>query len=168
MENEKFTHLNVEIFGLDCLRIEPHNKSIFLAVERNYRWKFNNFNCCNIWFIYICVWRSLPLPVWILQIFALFIRPQKDHKYRYFWNIYHHSLGYTIIVLGIINIFRGFDILSPEKKWKATYIIVIAALGVIALLLEVITWIVVLKRKSSTKPYDGYNNGQSRQQPLNM
>lgn len=97
-----------------------------------------------------------------LQIFALFIRPKKDHKYRYIWNIYHHSIGYTIIILGLINIFRGFDILSPEKKWKTAYIIVIAVLAAIALMLEVITWIVVLKRKSnkSTKPYDGYNNGQ--------
>ncbi|CAL0302809.1 unnamed protein product [Lupinus luteus] len=95
-----------------------------------------------------------------LQIFALFLRPKKDHKYRYFWNIYHHSIGYTIIILGLINIFKGFDILNPEKKWKTTYIGVIAALGVIAVLLEVITWIVVLKRKAnkSTKTVDGYNN----------
>ncbi|XP_027335733.1 cytochrome b561 and DOMON domain-containing protein At3g25290-like [Abrus precatorius] len=105
-----------------------------------------------------------------LQIFALFIRPKKDHKYRYLWNIYHHSVGYSIIILGIINIFRGFDILHPDKKWKSTYIAVIIALAAVALFLEVVTWIVVLKRKSnkSTKPYDGYNSGQNRQQPLNM
>lgn len=48
--------------------------------------------------------------------------------------------------------------------------IVIIAMGGISLLLEAITWIVVLKRKSrkSTKPYDGYNNAQSNQQPLAM
>ncbi|KAK7256147.1 hypothetical protein RIF29_29582 [Crotalaria pallida] len=106
-----------------------------------------------------------------IQIFALFLRPQKDHKYRYFWNIYHHSIGYTIIILSLINIFKGFDILSPEKKWKTTYIGVIGALAVIAVLLEVITWIVVLKRKSdksTTKTYDGYDDSQNRQQPLNM
>ncbi|MED6173556.1 hypothetical protein PIB30_060615 [Stylosanthes scabra] len=103
-----------------------------------------------------------------IQMFALFIRPKKDHKYRYFWNIYHHSFGYTIIILGIINIFRGFQILNPLTKWKSTYIVVIAVLGAVALLLEAITWIVVWKRKSSTKSYDGYNSGQSRQQPLNM
>ncbi|XP_054784311.1 cytochrome b561 and DOMON domain-containing protein At3g25290-like [Prosopis cineraria] len=103
-----------------------------------------------------------------IQIFALFVRPQKDHKYRYYWNIYHHSIGYSVIILGIINIFRGFDILRPEQKWKTTYVIVIAALGGIALFLEVITWIIVLRRKSnkSTKPYDAYNNGQNRQQPF--
>lgn len=120
-------------------------------------------NWWNSWFFYLS-----DEAFSYSQIFALFIRPKKEHKYRHYWNIYHHSIGYTVIILGIINIFRGFDILSPEKKWKSAYIIVIAVLGGIALLLEVITWIVVLRRKSSksTKPFDGYNNGQSRQQPL--
>ncbi|GMI69195.1 hypothetical protein like AT3G25290 [Hibiscus trionum] len=83
-----------------------------------------------------------------VQIFALFIRPKKDHKYRFYWNIYHHSFGYAILVLGVINVFKGLDILSPEHKWKTAYTIVIIALGGIALLLEAITWVIVLKRKS--------------------
>jgi hypothetical protein len=101
-----------------------------------------------------------------VQVFALFLRPKKDHKYRFYWNIYHHSIGYAILVLGILNVFKGLDILLPEKKWRSAYIIVISVLGGIALLLEAITWVVVLRRKSSksTKPYDGHNNG--RDQPL--
>ncbi|KAE8701376.1 Cytochrome b561 and DOMON domain-containing protein [Hibiscus syriacus] len=96
-----------------------------------------------------------------VQIFALFIRPKKDHKYRFYWNIYHHSFGYTIVILGIVNVFKGLNILSPQHKWRTAYTVVIVALGGISLLLEVITWIVVLKRKSkkSTKPYDGFSNG---------
>jgi glucan phosphoethanolaminetransferase (alkaline phosphatase superfamily) len=106
-----------------------------------------------------------------LQIFALFLRPNKDHKYRFYWNIYHYSFGYAIIILAIVNIFRGFDILNPEEKWKLAYIILIIALAVIALLLEAITWSVVLKRnrKNSNKTYDGYNNnGQNMQQPIHI
>ncbi|KAJ0589010.1 putative cytochrome b561 and DOMON domain-containing protein [Helianthus annuus] len=97
-----------------------------------------------------------------VQVFALFLRPNKDHKFRFYWNIYHHGIGYAILVLGVINVFKGLDILSPESKWRTSYIIVISTLGGIALLLEVITWIVVLNRKSSksTKPYD------NKQQPL--
>lgn len=104
-----------------------------------------------------------------LQVFALFLRPMKNHKYRYIWNIYHHSVGYSIVILGIINIFRGFSILQPDEKWKTTYSGVLIALGVVAFFLEVITWIVVLKRKSkkSSKTYDGYNNA-NREQPLNQ
>ncbi|XP_011024578.1 PREDICTED: cytochrome b561 and DOMON domain-containing protein At3g25290 [Populus euphratica] len=98
-----------------------------------------------------------------VQIFALFLRPKKDHKYRFYWNIYHHGVGYAILILGILNVFKGLDILQPGDKWRTTYIIVIAVLGGIAALLELITWIVVLRRKSSksTKPYEGYG-GQSR------
>ncbi|KAF5470260.1 hypothetical protein F2P56_010784 [Juglans regia] len=84
-----------------------------------------------------------------VQLFALFLRPKKDHKYRLYWNIYHHAVGYTILVLGILNIFKGYDILQPAKRWKSAYIIVIIVLGAIAFLLEAITWIVVLKRNSS-------------------
>ncbi|KAL8259358.1 hypothetical protein R6Q59_027311, partial [Mikania micrantha] len=57
----------------------------------------------------------------ILQVILLLVRPKYDHKYRIYWNIYHHSLGYGIILLGIINIFKGFDILKPQKKWKRWY-----------------------------------------------
>ncbi|GMI98623.1 hypothetical protein like AT3G25290 [Hibiscus trionum] len=108
--------------------------------------------------------RNIGIALFVLatvQIFALFIRPKKDHKYRFYWNIYHHSFGYAILVLGIVNVFKGLGILKPEHKWKTSYMIVIIALGGISLLLEAITWGVVLKRKSkkSTKPYDGYSNG---------
>ncbi|CAL9103439.1 unnamed protein product [Musa acuminata var. zebrina] len=97
-----------------------------------------------------------------LQVFALFLRPNKDHKYRFYWNIYHHLVGYTVIILGIINVFQGLDILGVDHKWRAGYIIAICILGGIALFLEVATWIVLLKRKSdgSTRPYgESTSNG---------
>ncbi|WCJ37224.1 Cytochrome b561 and DOMON domain-containing protein At3g25290 [Euphorbia peplus] len=101
-----------------------------------------------------------------LQIFALFLRPRKDHKFRFYWNIYHHAVGYGIVGLGIANVFKGLDILHPDEKWKSAYIIAISILGGVAVLLEIITWIVVLKKsKKATKPYDGYN-GQGREQPF--
>ncbi|KAJ1269260.1 hypothetical protein BS78_07G197300 [Paspalum vaginatum] len=101
-----------------------------------------------------------------LQIFALFLRPKKDHKYRFYWNVYHHSVGYTIIILGIVNIFKGMSILDVEQKWKTGYIIAICILGAIALVLEAITWGVVLKRrKEDSKTYNGASNGHL---PLSM
>ncbi|KAG4137822.1 hypothetical protein ERO13_D07G095500v2 [Gossypium hirsutum] len=115
--------------------------------------------------------RNIGIALFVLatvQIFALFLRPKKDHKYRFYWNIYHHGVGYAVLVLGILNVFKGFDILNPDRKWKLAYMIIIIALGAISFLLEAITWVVVLKRKSgkSNKPYDGYNNGQGGRQTL--
>ncbi|KAI3880296.1 hypothetical protein MKX03_011029 [Papaver bracteatum] len=92
-----------------------------------------------------------------LQIFALFVRPKKDHKLRFYWNIYHHGLGYSVLVLGIINVFKGLDILQPLKKWKTSYIIFLCVLAGIVLVLEVLTWVVVLKRKSDKTSKGGYN-----------
>ncbi|KAF5203377.1 Cytochrome b561 and domon domain-containing protein [Thalictrum thalictroides] len=95
-----------------------------------------------------------------LQILcASFLRPKKDHKYRIYWNFCHHGVGYMIAVLGIFNVFKGLDILDPEKKWRVAYIAILGVLGGVALLLEAITWVIVLKRKynNSTKPSDEDN-----------
>ena len=102
-----------------------------------------------------------------LQVFALLLRPKKDHKFRLYWNIYHHAVGYTVIILSIYNIYEGFDILNLESdKWKRAYTGVIIALGSIAILLEAYTWFFVLKRKTTerktshaTNGVNGYANG---------
>ncbi|KAK9155383.1 hypothetical protein Sjap_002863 [Stephania japonica] len=94
-----------------------------------------------------------------LQVFALLLRPKPDNKYRFYWNIYHHFTGYTVIILSVVNIFKGFDILKPEDdKWKRAYIGVIVALGAVAVFLEAFTWMVVLKRKKEEeKSHNGVN-----------
>ncbi|KAL4379290.1 hypothetical protein GQ457_02G005260 [Hibiscus cannabinus] len=86
-----------------------------------------------------------------LQVFALLLRPNKDHKYRLFWNIYHHAIGYSVIILSIVNIFEGFDILKPADKWKRIYIGILIFLGVLATFLEAFTWFVVIRRKKTSK-----------------
>ncbi|CAK9316197.1 unnamed protein product [Citrullus colocynthis] len=84
-----------------------------------------------------------------LQVFALLLRPNKDHKYRIYWNIYHHSMGYSVIIMSIINVFEGLKILSPENKWRKAYTGVIIFLGAVAFVLELITWFIVIKRRRS-------------------
>lgn len=94
-----------------------------------------------------------------LQVFALLLRPKPDNKYRFYWNIYHHTLGYSVIVLSIINVYKGLDILDPEKKWKNAYTGILIALGVIGVILEAFTWFVVLKRKNEDKRTHAGTNG---------
>ncbi|CAF1857563.1 unnamed protein product [Brassica oleracea var. botrytis] len=83
-----------------------------------------------------------------LQVFALLLRPKPDHKYRFYWNVYHHTVGYATIILSIINIFKGFDILDPEDKWRWAYIGILIFLGACVVILEPLTWFIVLRRKS--------------------
>ncbi|XP_031281267.1 cytochrome b561 and DOMON domain-containing protein At3g59070-like [Pistacia vera] len=86
-----------------------------------------------------------------LQVLALKLRPNKDHKYRLYWNIYHHSVGYAIIILSIVNIFQGISILE-SKIWKWTYIGILTFLGSIAAVLEAITWCIIIRTKKETAP----------------
>ncbi|KAI3948064.1 hypothetical protein MKX01_014663 [Papaver californicum] len=86
-----------------------------------------------------------------LQVFALLLRPSPDHKYRFYWNIYHRMTGYTVIVLSVINVFKGLDILDPENNWKMIYVIIISVLGIIAINLDLYKWIRVMKMKKNVK-----------------
>ncbi|CAK8564453.1 unnamed protein product [Lathyrus sativus] len=98
-----------------------------------------------------------------LQVFALFLRPNKDHKFRLYWNIYHHVIGYATISLSIVNVFKGFEALGDSvgdryKNWKHAYIGIIGALGGIAVFLEAYTWMICLKRKQvENKTSNGVN-----------
>ncbi|KAL4555392.1 hypothetical protein LXL04_038010 [Taraxacum kok-saghyz] len=94
-----------------------------------------------------------------LQVFALLLRPKPDNKYRIYWNVYHHGIGYAVITLSIINVYKGLDILDPEKKWKHAYTGILIGLGVVAVLLEALTWFIVLKRKKEDKRTHAGANG---------
>jgi hypothetical protein len=84
-------------------------------------------------------------------VLAVVLRPKKDSKVRPFWNIYHHTIGSACIILIIVNIFEGFHLLQPAGKWRRAYVAVLIVLGVIALVLEVLTWIVWFRRRSQKK-----------------
>ncbi|CAN8324930.1 unnamed protein product [Cochlearia groenlandica] len=82
-----------------------------------------------------------------VQVFAILLRPKPEHKHRVYWNIYHHAIGYTVIILGAVNVFKGLNILNPKMQWRNAYIGIIVALAIVAALLEAFTWYVVIKRR---------------------
>lgn len=85
-----------------------------------------------------------------LQVTAILLRPKKDHKIRKGWNLYHYTLGATILVLGILNIFYGFDMLSPPSKWRHAYIGVLGGLAGITVVFEISSWVYVYSKKHSS------------------
>jgi hypothetical protein len=86
-----------------------------------------------------------------LQVFALLLRPKPDHKYRFYWNIYHHLTGYTVIGLSIYNVLKGLSILDPGNDWWWAYVGTLIGLGSLSALLEAVTWFIVIKRKKESR-----------------
>ncbi|CAN4114645.1 unnamed protein product [Withania somnifera] len=144
----------------------------------------SQFNKRNLHGLLNAVSWGIMMPIGILfarylKASAMLLRPKRDHKHRIYWNIYHRAVGYSIVVLGIINIFKGLNILKPERKWETAYIATLVGLGIIAAFLEVITWCVVIKRNRSvsstvqknpqgqglygiSNDYNGHGNGTTR------
>ncbi|KAG7533444.1 Cytochrome b561/ferric reductase transmembrane, partial [Arabidopsis thaliana x Arabidopsis arenosa] len=73
-----------------------------------------------------------------LQILALKARPDKNHKYRKYWNWYHHTVGYVVIVLSVYNIYKGLAILQPGSSWKIAYSTIIGVIGLFAIVMEIL------------------------------
>ncbi|KAK9949051.1 hypothetical protein M0R45_004597 [Rubus argutus] len=75
-----------------------------------------------------CIGITLIILATVQVLVGFCLRPKPDHKYRLYWNLFHYFFGYTTIVLGIVNIFKGFDILEPPKSWRYAYIGILTAL----------------------------------------
>ncbi|KAL5126322.1 Cytochrome b561 and DOMON domain-containing protein [Glycine soja] len=88
-----------------------------------------------------------------VQMLAFRLKPKVTDDYRKYWNMYHHFLGYGLLAIIFINIFKGITILEGGVAWKWGYIGNLALLGTIAFGLEVFTWIrfFMLKHKQGHK-----------------
>ncbi|XP_058745046.1 cytochrome b561 and DOMON domain-containing protein At3g25290-like [Vicia villosa] len=76
-----------------------------------------------------------------IQMLAFRLKPKETDDYRKYWNMYHHFLGYGLLAIIIINIFKGIGILNGGDKWKWSYIGILICLGAIAFAMEIFTWI---------------------------
>jgi hypothetical membrane protein len=74
----------------------------------------------------------------ILQIFAWFLRRNNNKKYKTCWKIFTCTMGYSIIGMGLIEIYTGVRIFNPGKPWETFYNILMFLLFIFALIFEVI------------------------------
>ncbi|WOK93078.1 cytochrome b561 and DOMON domain-containing protein [Canna indica] len=86
-----------------------------------------------------------------LQSAALFFRPKTTNKYRKYWKSYHHFVGYGSVVVGVVNVFQGFDVMGLRRSyWKLAYCLGLSTMAGVCLALEVNSW-VVFCRKAATE-----------------
>ncbi|KAK6265004.1 Cytochrome b561/ferric reductase transmembrane - like 9 [Theobroma cacao] len=78
-----------------------------------------------------------------LQMSALWLQPKAEDECRKCWEIYHHLLGYALIVLSIANIFQGISNVKSHaaEKWRWVYVGMLIVLASTAVALEIYRWI---------------------------
>ncbi|KAI3854790.1 hypothetical protein MKW92_048257 [Papaver armeniacum] len=72
-----------------------------------------------------------------LQVIAFLARPKVESKYRFYWNIYHWTVGRTMIILAAANVFYGLKLADEHKGWTAGYAVALSILIVTAIGLEI-------------------------------
>lgn len=89
------------------------------------------------------------------QVFGGLVRPDKDSKYRPFFNWFHFLAGCSTLILSMFNIYKGFDLLHAANFWKLAYSGIILTLLLLALLLEIcIRWFLPITKRSMPNTTD--------------
>ncbi|XP_021735204.1 cytochrome b561 and DOMON domain-containing protein At2g04850-like [Chenopodium quinoa] len=87
-----------------------------------------------------------------LQTLALLFRPKTTNKYRKYWKSYHHFVGYACVVLGVVNVFQGFEAMEASRTYaKLAYCLCLSTLIGICIALEVNSWVVFCRKAEEEK-----------------
>ncbi|EPS62759.1 hypothetical protein M569_12030 [Genlisea aurea] len=89
-----------------------------------------------------------------LQAAALFFRPKSTNKYRKYWKSYHHLVGYACVVLGIVNVFQGFQFAEnydSSSYVKLGYCLWLSTLLGLCIVMEVNSWVIFCRKSKEEK-----------------
>ncbi|XP_042490588.1 cytochrome b561 and DOMON domain-containing protein At2g04850 [Macadamia integrifolia] len=87
-----------------------------------------------------------------LQTLALLFRPKTTNKFRKYWKSYHHFVGYGCVVLGVVNVFQGFDVMGISRSYaKLVYCLALSTLIGVCIALEVNGWVIFCRKSKEEK-----------------
>lgn len=87
-----------------------------------------------------------------LQTLALLFRPKTTNKFRKYWKSYHHFVGYSCVVLGIVNVFQGFEVMGEGRSYaKLGYCLCLSSLIGVCIALEVNSWVIFCRKSKEEK-----------------
>ncbi|XP_062027801.1 cytochrome b561 and DOMON domain-containing protein At2g04850 [Rosa rugosa] len=87
-----------------------------------------------------------------LQTLALLFRPKTTTKFRKYWKSYHHFVGYACVVLGVVNVFQGFEVMGAARSYaKLAYCLGLSTLLGVCIALEVNSWVVFCRKSKEEK-----------------
>ncbi|XP_072982667.1 cytochrome b561 and DOMON domain-containing protein At2g04850 [Typha latifolia] len=94
------------------------------------------------------------------QSAALLFRPKTTNRFRKYWKSYHHFVGYGCVVLGVVNVFQGFEVMGlGQSYWKLGYCLALSTLIGVCVALEVNAWVVFFRRQEEEKVRKGGGGG---------
>uniref|UniRef100_F6HHL0 Cytochrome b561 and DOMON domain-containing protein n=1 Tax=Vitis vinifera TaxID=29760 RepID=F6HHL0_VITVI len=99
-----------------------------------------------------------------LQTLALLFRPKTTNKFRKYWKSYHHFVGYACVVLGVVNVFQGFEVMGSSRSYaKLAYCLSLATLIGICIASEVNSWVIFCRKaKEETMRREGLIGGSEK------
>lgn len=87
-----------------------------------------------------------------LQTLALLFRPKTTNKFRRYWKSYHHFVGYGCVVMGVVNVFQGFEVLREGRSYaKLGYCLCLSTLVGVCVAMEVNSWVVFCRKAKEEK-----------------
>ncbi|KAM7498411.1 hypothetical protein LguiA_022825 [Lonicera macranthoides] len=87
-----------------------------------------------------------------LQTLALLFRPKTTNKFRKYWKSYHHFVGYSCVVLGVVNVFQGFEVMGEDRSYaKLGYCLCLSTLIGICIAMEVNAWVIFCRKAKEEK-----------------
>jgi hypothetical protein len=87
-----------------------------------------------------------------LQTLALLFRPKTTNKFRRYWKSYHHFVGYACVVMGVVNVFQGFEVLREGRSYaKLGYCLCLSTLVGVCVAMEVNSWVVFCRKAKEEK-----------------
>ncbi|OIW16435.1 hypothetical protein TanjilG_19151 [Lupinus angustifolius] len=82
-----------------------------------------------------------------LQTLALLFRPNTTNKFRKYWKSYHHFVGYSCVVLGVVNVFQGYEVMGASRSYvKLSYCLALSTLVGVCIALEANSWVVFCRK----------------------
>lgn len=87
-----------------------------------------------------------------LQTLALLFRPKTTNKFRKYWKSYHHFVGYACVVIGVVNVFQGFEAIGYGRSYtKLGYCLCLSTLIGISIAMEVNSWVIFCRKSKEEK-----------------
>ncbi|KAL9994344.1 putative cytochrome b561 and DOMON domain-containing protein [Helianthus debilis subsp. tardiflorus] len=87
-----------------------------------------------------------------LQTLALLFRPKTTNKFRKYWKSYHHFVGYACVIIGVVNVFQGFEVMGEGGSYaKLMYCLCLATLTGVCVALEVNSWVIFCRKSKEEK-----------------